>query len=273
VWVQVDPMQLRHCLVALASNACDAMAAGGMLTIEVSDLVLGEEDLVLNPGLIPGRYATLALTDTGSGITPEIKARIFDPFFTTKELGKGTGLGLTAVHGFVGQSGGSISVESHTGLGSTFKIYLPAVHAPEEAAGKRSGSSVEPLRGSESLLLAEGDAQIRSLFKEFLETLGYVVLAAGSGTEATQLAHEFHQEVHLLLTDIALAGVDGRRLAEEFRGIHPNLKVIYISGNPDSAFESAEANPDEVFIHKPIALEDLARTIRLMLDGRASTDR
>jgi CheY-like chemotaxis protein len=244
------------------------------VTIEVGAADLKDEHLAQHLGLVAGQYATMAITDTGRGMTPEVKARAFQPFFTTKEFGKGPGLGLAAVHGIVNQSGGSISIRSQLGIGTTFTIYLPQVAEQEKRVetGMPLRPSSKSLLGSEIILVVENHPQLRTLFRECLDTLGYKVLTANLGTEAIRIAEELRQDIHLLVTDVLLTDMNGRQLVKQLKTFHRNMKVIYVSGYSDSAFgRPGEPASGDVLMEKPFALEKLARTIRHMLDGKTSS--
>ena len=266
VWVRADPEELLRCVVAIISNAGDAMPEGGKITLQVGAAALSSKNSAQLPNLVPGKYATLSVTDTGAGMTEEVKARIFDPFFSTKKNAKG--LGLAVVHGFVAQSGGGIVVESQPGAGTTVTIYLPRItQLASEDGVIHIGSSAQSLRGSENLLLVEDHPQLRALFQEFLGGLGYRVLAAGSGTEAIGVVKNFRSEIQVVVTNVAMPGMNGWHLARELKQTCPEIKVIYTTGYQDLAVEdSVEPFPDEVFLQKPLALGDLATTIRQMLD-------
>jgi two-component system cell cycle sensor histidine kinase/response regulator CckA len=266
VWVRADPEELQQSIVAIISNAGEAMPEGGKITLQVGVAALSSKNSVKLPDLVPGKYATLSVTDDGSGMTEQVKARIFDPFFSTKKGGKG--LGLAVVHGFVAQSGGTIVVESQPGAGTTFTIYLPRITQLQTQAGAvHIGSSAPLVRGSENLLLVEDHPQLRALFRDFLDGLGYQVLSAGSGTEAIGLVKNFPSEIQVVVTNVLMPGTNGWHLARELKQTSPDIKVIYTTGYQDLAMEdTGEPFPDEVFLQKPLALCDLATTIRQMLD-------
>jgi two-component system cell cycle sensor histidine kinase/response regulator CckA len=266
MWVRADPEELQQAMVAIISNASDAMPQGGNITLQVGAAALNSKNSAKLPDLVPGKYATLSVTDTGSGMTEQVKTRIFDPFFSTKKDGKG--LGLAVVHGFVAQSGGTIVVESQPGTGTSFTIYLPRITQLEtEAEAIHIGSSAPLVRGSENLLLVEDHPQLRALFRDFLDGLGYKVLAASSGTEAVGLVKKFPSEIQVVVTNVVMPGTNGWHLARELKQTSPDIKVIYTTGYQDLAMEESDGPfPDEVFLQKPLALGDLATTIRQMLD-------
>jgi PAS domain S-box-containing protein len=267
--VNVDRGQMEQVILNLAVNARDAMPDGGRLTLETANAVIGDEYVERRPLMIPGRFVLLAVSDTGQGMDAETQRRIFEPFFTTKEKGKGTGLGLATVYGIVKQSGGFIWVYSEPGQGSTFKIYLPEAN---EEAGEVDlpRSAPAPLQdavgGSETILLVEDDAALRELAREFLESVGYQVVAAGSGAEALRLLAELRQPAHLLLTDLVLPDMTGRSLAQQVVAQRPDMKVLYVSGyTEDGILHRGVLDRDQSFLPKPYAKETLLRRIRELL--------
>jgi PAS domain S-box-containing protein len=263
--VTVDPGQMEQVLLNLAVNARDAMPRGGKLTIETNEVDLLDEYVRQHPDARAGRFVMLAISDTGSGMTAEVKSRIFEPFFTTKG-GKGTGLGLAVVQGVVKQSGGAIEVYSEAGVGTTFKIYLPA------SSGERS-MPVEPLlqrspRGRETILLVEDEEGVRQLAVVALQRFGYQVLTAPSGKAALQFMAAHHDEVHLLVTDVVMPGMSGRQLAETLQETHSGLKVLFLSGYTDDAVvRHGVLQANVAFLQKPFTPASLARKVREVLDN------
>ncbi len=265
--VLADPGQLQQVLMNLAVNARDAMPTGGKLILETANAELSEQYAELHQPVVPGRYVMLAVSDTGTGMTPETRARIFEPFFTTKEKGKGTGLGLSTVYGIVKQSGGYVWVYSELGRGTTFKIYLPRVDAaPDTLLPAREPVTVA---GTETILLAEDDAVLRPLAKGLLEKLGYTVLDAADAVEALEAARQYTEVIHLLLTDVVMPGASGRELARQLESHRPDVKVLYVSGYTDDAIvHHGMLEPGLNFLQKPFTPAALARKVREVLDTK-----
>jgi len=262
--VKVDPTQVEQVILNLAVNAKDAMPRGGQLTIETRGLQLREEDVALYPDLRQGRYIQLAVSDTGIGMTEEVKSRLFEPFFTTKEQGKGTGLGLAVVHGAVKQSGGRVDVYSELGIGTTFKILLPAVVG---ASASLSQSVRVAPRGVETVLLVEDEPAVRKFGRLALETHGYAVLEAASGEEALRLAASHAGPIHILITDVVMPKMGGREAAEILRSRHAGLKVLFVSGYTDDAVvRHGIVEATDAFLQKPFTPLTLARKVRESLD-------
>ncbi len=263
--VKVDPGHLDQVLMNLAVNARDAMPRGGQLTIETADVVLSGAGRGPHLDCADGRYVMLAISDTGTGMTPEVQARIFEPFFTTKQVGKGTGLGLAMVFGIVRQSDGGIYVYSEPGHGSTFKIYLPAVDA--EPAVAAAPALEHGLRGSETILFVEDDESVRKLTVASLRTLGYRVLSAPDGRVALEMALAEERAPDLLLTDVVMPGLGGPELARRMRQRFPNIKVTFTSGyTDDSVVRHGLLDSSVAFIQKPYTPASLASKVRQMLD-------
>jgi NO-binding membrane sensor protein with MHYT domain/CheY-like chemotaxis protein len=263
--VLADRAQLIQVVLNLAINARDAMANGGTLTIEAREVRLSDDYARIHLGVDPGRYVELAVTDTGHGMTPDVKARIFEPFFTTKPRGVGTGLGLSTVFGIVKQSGGHIYVYSEPSRGTTVKVYLPRASGAPAAADPRQELRPEP--GRETVLVVEDDASIRGLVERVLERRGYTVLAAASPHEAVALAGEHHRPIDLLLTDVMLPEMSGPDLARIITASQPGLPVIYMSGYTDTTVRGGQLDPGATFLPKPFGPEFLLRKIREVLDA------
>ncbi len=261
--VKADPTQVEQVILNLAVNAKDAMPKGGKLTIETRRMRLREADKVAYPDLSPGEYVQLAVSDTGTGMSDEVKTRLFEPFFTTKEPGKGTGLGLAVVHGAVKQSGGRVDVYSELGIGTTFKILLPAAVG---ATGPRSQSVQIAPTGAETVLLVEDEPAVRKFGRLALETQGYTVLEAVGGEDALRVAGR-SGPIHLLITDVVMPRMGGREVAEALRARHAGLKVLYVSGYTDDAVvRHGIVEATDAFLQKPFTPLALARKVRAVLD-------
>ncbi|HUL29027.1 MAG TPA: PAS domain S-box protein [Thermodesulfobacteriota bacterium] len=266
--VKADPGQIEQVILNLAVNAKDAMRSGGKLTIETAAVTLDETYARSHIGITPGNYLMLSMSDTGVGMTPETKGRIFEPFFTTKDKGKGTGLGLSTVYGIIQQSGGSIWVYSEPGLGTTFKIYLPAIEGDAEFF-RPAAVSTKLLQGSETVLLVEDEEMVRKLACAVLEKYGYRVLEASSGDSALAVAQgQDGNPIHLMVTDVVMPGMSGRQLADHLVSLRPDLKVLYMSGYTDNAIvHHGVLDPGISYIQKPFTPDALASKVREVLDG------
>lgn len=267
--VKADPGQLEQVVVNLATNARDAMATGGRLTIATANVDLGEAYVDRRVVVSPGRYVQLVVSDTGCGMDSETQSHIFEPFFTTKEQGKGTGLGLATVYGIVKQSGGNIWVYSEPGHGTTFKIYLPLVEAAAESPLHVEQNEELP-RGSETILVVEDDASLREVTCEFLQSSGYMVISAGSPEEALHLAERHNGPIDFLLTDVIMPRMNGRELATRLSELRPGMKVLYVSGYADDVVRGGVHGALEeglAFLQKPCTRRALTRKIREILDS------
>ncbi|HLY61482.1 MAG TPA: response regulator [Terriglobia bacterium] len=265
--VKADPGQIEQVLLNLAVNARDAMPGGGKLTIETANVDLDESYAHNHVTAVPGPHVMLAVTDSGTGIDTETQKRIFEPFFTTKEKGKGTGLGLSTVYGIVKQSAGHIWVYSELGQGTTFKIYLPRVDAPLEVAESKK-TTPEPSVGQETVLVAEDDGPIRLLVRVSLEARGFTVLEAPDGLEALSLAAQHKGTIHLLLTDLVMPEISGRTLSQRLAAMHPETKVLFMSGYTDDAvIRHGGLEAGTAFLQKPFTPDALVRKVREVLDA------
>jgi two-component system, cell cycle sensor histidine kinase and response regulator CckA len=272
--VTVDPGQLEQVIINLAVNARDAMAQGGKLSISVANRYVEAYDD--GKSSIPaGRYVSLAIADTGTGISPEILAHIFDPFFTTKDKSKGTGLGLATAYGIIQQANGFITVDTREGLGSTFTILLPATDLHVEHREKVPERTGMP-RGSETILVVEDEPVLRKMIVDFLESSGYKVLNAESASEAVGHVQLFPGTIDLVLTDIVMPDMNGADLARFLCALRPELRVLYMSGYSDGALGDKFVLPKDVaFLQKPFSRLKLAHKLREILDSNliAAADR
>ena len=264
--VKIDPGQFQQILMNLVLNSRDAMPGGGKIVIETANVDLDESYCATHPYVTPGRFVMLAISDTGQGMSDEVKEHVFEPFFTTKERGRGTGLGLATTYGAVKQSGGSIEVSSEVGIGTTIKIYLPRVE--EDASPPVKDGRPQDMRGgSESVLLVEDEDAVRNLGVQILERLGYRVLQARNGAEAIALAQGYGDRIDLLLTDVVMPGMSGRELATALVLQHPEMRVLYTSGYTDDAIGKHGVLDEGVsFIGKPYTPLALARKVREVID-------
>jgi two-component system cell cycle sensor histidine kinase/response regulator CckA len=260
--ILVDPGQMQQVIMNLVVNARDAMPEGGELSIETSEVCLGDAHASEPAGAKPGLHVLLTVTDTGTGIDKATLARIFEPFFTTKEEGKGTGLGLATVFGIVRQSGAFISVQSEPDRGTTFKIYFPVADGAAVPT-TLTPPAIRSLRGFETILLVEDEERVRILCRTILRRYGYHVLEAQSGGDALLLCEQHQAGIDLLLTDVVMPRISGRQLAERLLPLRPDMKVLYMSGYmDDSVLRNGMGDSTIAFIHKPLTPEALARKVR-----------
>jgi len=270
--IKADPGQLEQVLMNLVVNARDAMPQGGQLIIETATVDLDESYARRHADVLSGPYVMMAVSDTGHGMTPEVKERLFEPFFTTKEPGQGTGLGLATVHGIVRQSGGHIFAYSEPGRGSAFKIYFPPAEGSVAAAPPTADEDTP--RGNETILLVEDEAALREITREILEATGYTVLDAAHGAAALQLSEGYEGAIHLLLTDVVMPGLTGSELAQRLTAERTAMKVLFMSGYTDDAVIMHGVLTKEMpFVQKPFTIAQLARKVREVLDARAGKPR
>ena len=263
--ISADDGQIEQIIMNLVVNARDAMPEGGKLLLETSNVTLADVSTSRRPDTTPGDYVLLTVTDTGHGMDAATAGRIFEPFYTTKERDAGTGLGLSTVYGIVKQSGGHIEVESEPGIGTTFRLYFPQVAEEAEAFSPKPPDE-RSLTGSETVLLVEDEEALREVGRQMLETYGYTVLLAGDGAAALELAQNHPDPIQLLMTDILMPKMGGIELAERLSTLRPELKVLYTSGYNDSG-GSLQRVAGSRYLQKPYAMEDLARTLRELLDA------
>jgi hypothetical protein len=263
--VRADRGQVEQVVMNLAVNARDAMLKGGILTIETANVELDEHYAKTHQTVKPGAYVALTVSDTGTGMTPEVQARLFEPFFTTKEVGKGTGLGMATVYGIVTRSGGSVGVYSEIGKGTSFKVYFPRADAAEIVLA--GAPPVAPVRvGTQTVLVVEDEEGLRELAKRLLQRQGYTVLVAANADEALRL-FEAHQSIDVILTDVVMPGASGPELTRQLVEQRPALRVIYMSGyTEDAIVQHGVLKPGIAFLNKPFNSETLGTKIREVLE-------
>jgi two-component system cell cycle sensor histidine kinase/response regulator CckA len=265
--IRADSGYIGQILINLAVNARDAMPHGGKLTIATSNATLDDKYALSHTGVNPGEYVMLSVSDTGTGMTAEVKAHLFEALFTTKPKGEGTGLGLATCRTIVQQSGGHIGVYSEVGVGTTFKIYLPHVDQPLVAAAQAIQNGPAP-RGTETLLVVEDDPTLRQLTRGILEAQGYEVLIASNGADALETARQHTgKPIRLVLTDVIMPVMGGNVMAEWLQAMNPALKILFSSGYTDDAISHhGVLQPGIEFIPKPYTPSALARRVRALLD-------
>ena len=266
--VRIDPAQIDQILANLFVNARDAIEGVGKVILETGNVVFDEAYSAQKTGFVPGNFVMLAVSDNGCGMDEKTLANIFDPFFTTKGVGEGTGLGLATVYGAVKQNNGFINVYSEPGKGATFKIYLPRFEG-ENAEEKRTSAAAIPLSQGEMVLLVEDEPNLLRLGKNMLEKLGYRVLVAENPQIAIQLAEEHGNQIHLLITDVIMPGMNGRDLAEKLLSSYPDIKCLFMSGYTANVIANRGVLDEGLhFIQKPFSLSNLALQIREALRGK-----
>ena len=260
--VRADVAQVEQMLLNLVTNACDAMPEGGRLTLATENTVLEGHETLAAGEVAPGRYVALEVSDTGHGMSPEVRAHVFEPFYTTKEPGKGTGLGLATVYGTMRQSGGAIQVDTQLGRGTTVRLLFPRVEAPAVQPDPRAGAPPLP-RGDETVLLVEDREEVRGLGIRMLRSLGYDALEASDGEDATRLLQNNGRTVDLVLTDLVMPRISGPELAARLRRLQPGLRLLFTSGHDGQVLSGVDGVP---FVPKPFTLKTLAYAVRRALD-------
>ena len=261
--IEADPGELEQVLMNLVVNARDAMPSGGRLLLETSNAIVDAAHAA-EIGVSPGRHVTLAVTDTGCGMTDEVRARIFEPFFTTKDIDKGTGLGLATVFGIMKECRGGISVYSEVGRGTTFRMYWPRIDA---TVARESHARFVPKRGTGTVLVVEDDTQIRGILRRYLTNWGYTMLEAPSGVAALELLQQHRGPIDLLLTDLVMpGGIDGRSLSKRVIADRPRARVVFMSGYTEhAAIQNADIGPEDYFVQKPFSAQILSETLHRAL--------
>ncbi|HEV8233440.1 MAG TPA: ATP-binding protein, partial [Gemmatimonadaceae bacterium] len=261
--VNADAGQLEQVIVNLVVNARDAMARGGRISIETSNVMLGEGYGPMHANALPGPYVLLSVSDTGKGMDKATQAHIFEPFFTTKPVGQGTGLGLSTVYGIVKQSGGYVWVYSEIDRGTTFKIYLPSVSSAPNVAEAEREAAPEPPGGPERILLVEDEPNVRRIARRILERNGYTVLEASNGVEALRMMEHRQEPIALVLTDLVMPEMGGRELASRLRIVSPTSRVLFMSGyTEDAVLRQSVMEPGSIFLDKPFTFDTLIRKVR-----------
>jgi PAS domain S-box-containing protein len=264
--VFIDPSQVSQVLANLVINARDALPGAGTISIETANTQVDEDSRLIHGDLAPGAYVRLTVSDTGSGMDDYTLDHLFEPFFTTKGEGKGTGLGLATVYGIIKQNLGAITVYSHLGLGSCFKIYLPVRQDP--AGGAEPDLEAPAVGGTETILVAEDEKPMLNVIRMALEGKGYRVLTASSPLDAFLQAQRHPGRLHMLITDVVMPGMNGKDLQERITQILPGLKVLFISGYTGEVIAKRGLLPGDLhFIQKPFRIQDLARKVREVLDS------
>jgi len=264
--VKIDPMQINQILANLCVNSRDAISGLGEITIETLNVVLhgGEENFYTE--VVPGEYVMLSVSDTGCGFSRESLQHIFEPFFTTKSQGKGTGLGLPMIYGIVRQNSGLISLESKEGHGSTFRIYLPRHTGVKEESQKEE--NFMPAIQSQSILLVEDEPMLLEMTSSMLAELGYFVIEANSPLEAMEIAENYKEPIGLLMTDVIMPEMNGKELAEKIRLLHPNIRILYMSGYTSDIIGTCGMLYEGInFIQKPFNISSLSEKLSVCFYG------
>lgn len=271
VWpIRADPGQFQSAIVNMAVNARDAMAQGGKLVIETRNIVLDDDHADFHPDIKPGEYVQLSIADTGSGMPPEVRDRVFEPFFTTKEMGRGTGLGLAMVYGFVRQSGGHVTIYSEVGHGSTFNLYFPRIDGVTAEVSPGTKRPADPA-ARETILVVEDDERVRQLTITRLKLIGYQVLEASDGPNALDVLSRGHP-VDLVFTDLVMpGGMSGREVAARARQLRPGIKVLLTSGYAEELVHGDDLEREQLkVLRKPYHQAELVAALREVLAAHAS---
>jgi CheY-like chemotaxis protein len=264
--IMADVGQIEQILMNLVVNARDAMPCGGCLTIATGETERDDEQPLIRAGAMDGSYATLAVSDTGEGMSPEVRERIFEPFFTTKEMDKGTGLGLSTVYGIVKQHNGHIHVDSKPGQGTKFTIFFPVESGRVEK--RMFNHTTTMAHGTETILIVDDDSSVRGLIVDTLAPLGYSLMEASCGKEALELCRTTPENIDLVLSDVIMPGMNGRQLIEHLKQERPEIKTVLMSGYTDNIIaQHGVLESGIVFINKPLFPVSLTNTLRAVLDG------
>ena len=265
--IEADLNHLESTIVNLAINARDAMPNGGKLTIEATNVSADEDYSRANPELIVGQYVVICVSDTGSGMTPEVLNHVFEPFFTTKEPGQGTGLGLSQVYGFVKQSGGHVKIYSEVGEGTSVKMYFPRYTGSARPDADDAEEFISEGASIETILVVEDDADLRGYLSDLLRDLNYRVLSAGSAQAALTILLQENQPVDLLLTDVVMPGINGRELGKRAQAIRPHLRILYMTGySRNAVVHHGRLDEGVDLLEKPVTQARLALKVREILD-------
>jgi len=260
--VRIDPSQVDQILANLCVNARDAIGELGRVTIETDIVLVDQAFCAAHADAVPGRYVVLSVSDTGCGMTPQVKSRLFEPFFTTKEQGKGTGLGLATVWGIIRQNQGFIDVETEPGKGATFRMYLPE-QVPTPTPARQEPPTTPASAGTGVVMLVEDEPMILKLAALMLERLGYTVIVAPTPDEAIRLAREATGPIDLLMTDVVMPGMNGRDLARTLQSLCPTIKCLFMSGyTADVIAHHGVLDAGVHFIQKPFSVNELATRVR-----------
>ena len=270
--VRADRGQIGQVIMNLAANSRDAMPDGGRFLVETSNMEVDAAFGADHANMPPGPYVLLSVSDSGTGMSPEVRTHIFEPFYTTKEKGKGTGLGLATVYGIIKQSGGYIWAHSEPGQGARFNIYLPPVQAQPDRSQPEAAPAAS-CAGSETLLVVEDEEGVRTLVRDYLRMNGYTVLEACHGEDALRIACEYPAEIALMITDVIMPGMNGGELAERVTIIRPAMKVLYMSGYAETTvYRKGVLEPGAFFLQKPFGPPELGRKVREVLGAEQQPD-